>query len=201
MATNLRRIMARDGLTFEDVVAATELDERTLRGLVRGAEPIRMPARCISWPRAWAFRIDELFQPVGQAPRGNSIGPPTRWSKTCVAAMLHRFENWSEADFDELYSRFGTGGQLTEAGVLAAAEAMNAKRDLWRQVSVILESGEAELLANFVELLYRRATATCNRTRSSDSRATRLRPSPGTGRRRHGNRFIERLPLRRTARS
>ena len=54
--------------------------------------------------------------------------------------------NWSEGDFDELYSRFGTGGQLTEDGILAAAQAMNAKRDIWRQVSVILESGEAELL-------------------------------------------------------
>src|SRR3954471_23730303 len=36
VAGNLRRIMARDGLTFEQVVAATELDERTLRSLARG---------------------------------------------------------------------------------------------------------------------------------------------------------------------
>jgi hypothetical protein len=47
---------------------------------------------------------------------------------------------------------------LTEAGVLAAAETMNAKRHLLRRISVILESSEAELLAEFVELLYRRVT-------------------------------------------
>ena len=70
------------------------------------------------------------------------------------------FTNWSEADFDELYSRFGTGGQLTEDGVLAVAQAMNVKRDVWRQVSVILESGEAELLSQFVGVLYGRVTAT-----------------------------------------
>ncbi len=67
------------------------------------------------------------------------------------------FTDWSDAEFDELFSRFGTGGQLTESGVLAAAEAMNAKRDVWRQVNVILESGEADIFAEFVDVLYRRA--------------------------------------------
>jgi hypothetical protein len=75
-----------------------------------------------------------------------------------VAHHPHTFQNWSDADFDELYSRFGTGGQLTDSGVLAAAKAMNAKRDVLRQASVILESSESQLLADFVELLYRRAT-------------------------------------------
>ena len=37
IATNLRRLMARHGLTFVDVVEATGLDERTIRGVVRGA--------------------------------------------------------------------------------------------------------------------------------------------------------------------
>ena len=68
------------------------------------------------------------------------------------------FTAWSEADFDELYSQFGHGGPLAEAGVLTAAEAINAKRALLRQVSVILESSESELLADFVKLLYRRVT-------------------------------------------
>jgi hypothetical protein len=70
------------------------------------------------------------------------------------------FRNWSQGDFDELYSRFGTGGQLTEEGVLAAAQSTNVKRDLWRQVSVILESGEADLLSQFIGVLYGRVTAT-----------------------------------------
>jgi hypothetical protein len=68
------------------------------------------------------------------------------------------FHNWSEAEFDELYSRFGTGGQLTETGIAAAAQATNIKRNVWRQVSVILESGEAKLLTEFIELLYGRVT-------------------------------------------
>ena len=49
-------------------------------------------------------------------------------------------------------------GPLSEAGVVAAAEAINAKRALLRKVCVILESSESELLADFVKLLYRRVT-------------------------------------------
>ena len=75
-----------------------------------------------------------------------------------MAAHPDVFGNWFEADVDELYSRFGTGGQLTKSGILAAAAAMNAKRQLVRQVSVILESSEAKLLAEFVDILYRRVT-------------------------------------------
>jgi hypothetical protein len=52
------------------------------------------------------------------------------------------------------------GGQLTESGVLAAAEAMKARCDLWNQIGMILESGEADLLAEFVRLLYQRVTTT-----------------------------------------
>jgi transcriptional regulator with XRE-family HTH domain len=158
VAMNLRRLMARAGLTFEELVTATELDERTLRGLVRGKT--NPHARTLyKLAQGLGVEMDDLFRPPGRhAPRQfdratNSL------VEGVVAGHAETFANWSEADLDELYSRFGTGGQLTEEGVLAAAQAMNAKRDVGRQVSVILESGEAELLADFVELLYRRATA------------------------------------------
>ena len=79
--------------------------------------------------------------------------------KSIIEDHAATFASWTEADFDELYSRFGVGGPLTEEGILSAAQAMNAKRDINRQVSIILESGEAKLLAEFVDLLYRRVTA------------------------------------------
>jgi transcriptional regulator with XRE-family HTH domain len=158
VAGNLRRIMARDDLTFEQVVAATELDERTIRSLARGAG--HPHARTLhKLAQGLGVSIDELFQPVARtAPRRfdratNSV------VDNCVAQNAKLFRNWSQGDFDELYSRFG-GGQLTEEGVLAAAEATNVKHDLWRQVSVILESSEADLLSQFVGVLYGRVTPT-----------------------------------------
>ena len=65
------------------------------------------------------------------------------------------FEGWTEADFDELYSRFGTGGALTTS----AAEivmAMNRQRDVHQKVALLLESSEAQLLSGLVDLLYQK---------------------------------------------
>jgi len=159
VALNLRRLMARGGLTFEDVVQATELDERTLRGLVRGTT--NPHARTLfKLAQGLGVEMDELFrQATRYAPRqfdraANSL------VKNVVDQHAETFANWSDADFDELYSRFGVGGPLTEEGVLAAAQAMNANRRVNEQVNVILESGEAKLLAEFVDMLYRRVTAT-----------------------------------------
>ena len=158
VAFNLRRHMAREGLTFEDVVTATELDDRTVRGIVRGTN--NPHARTLhKLAQGLGIEIDDLFRPPGRhAPRQFDRATNTL-VESIIANHAEVFRNWSEADFDELYSRFGTGGQLTPEGIVAAAEAMNAKRDVWRQISVILESGEADLLANFIDLLYRRVTS------------------------------------------
>ena len=159
VAGNLRRIMARDDLTFEQVVAATQLDERTLRSLARGVT--HPHARTLHrLAQGLGVSIDELFQSVARTAPRRFDRATNSLVDGCVARHAQLFRNWSQGDFDELYSRFGTGGQLTEEGVLAAAQATNVKRDLWRQVSVILESGEADLLSQFVGLLYGRVTAT-----------------------------------------
>ena len=159
VATNMRRHMARAGLTFEDVVTATELDERTVRGIVRGTK--HPHARTLhKLAEGLGVTIDQLFQRGGQSPAQRFDRVTNSLVSSFVDAHPEMFRNWSDSEFDELYSRFGTGGQLTEAGIAAAAQATNTKRDVWRQVSIILESGEAKLLTEFVELLYGRVTVT-----------------------------------------
>ena len=157
ISTNLRRLMARQGLTFEEVVEASGLDERTVRALAHGTN--NPHARTVhKLAHGLGVSIDELFRPTDRISPRRFDRATNSLVESVVATNADLFKNWTEAEFDELYSRFGTGGQLTETGVLAEAEAVNAKRDVWRQVGIILESGEAELLAQFVELLYRRAT-------------------------------------------
>jgi transcriptional regulator with XRE-family HTH domain len=159
IAANVRRLMARDGLTFNDVVEMTGLDERTIRGLVRGAS--NPHARTLhKFAHGLGVSIDELFQPAGLLARQAFDRATNPLVQSVVQTQAALFDAWSPADFDELYSQFGAGGPLTDEGVAAAAEAINAKRALLRQVCVILESGESELLADFVKLLYRRATET-----------------------------------------
>ena len=158
VAGNLRRIMARDDLTYDQVVTATELDERTLRSLARGAT--HPHARTLhKLANGLGVSIDELFQPLGRFSPRQFDRATNSLVEACAAEHVEMFRDWSQHDFDELYSRFATGGQLTEEGILAAAQATNAKRNLWRQVSVILESGEAELLSQFVHVLYGRVTS------------------------------------------
>jgi transcriptional regulator with XRE-family HTH domain len=158
IATNVRRLMARLGLRYGDVVDATGLDERTIRGLVRGAS--KPHSRTLyKFAQGLDVSIDELFQasPAPQVAFDRATNPLVE----CVVRQSpHTFADWSDADFDELYSQFGVGGAMNESGVLAAAEAINAKRAVLQQASVVLESGESELLADFVRLLYRRVTLT-----------------------------------------
>lgn len=157
IATNVRRLMARHGLTYVDVVEATGLDERTVRGLARGTN--RPHARTLHRLAAGlGVSSDELFQPVAGSPRQFDRAT-NALVEAGVAAHPALFAGWSEADFDELYSRFGAGGALNEAGVVVAAEAMNAKRALLQQADVVLESGQSDLLASVIELLYRRVTS------------------------------------------
>jgi transcriptional regulator with XRE-family HTH domain len=163
--------MARDGLTFDDVVAATQLDERTLRAVARGRS--NPHARTLhKLAKGLGVAVDELFRMPGPSSARQFDRATNSLVQEVAARHRQLFENWTDVDFCELYSRFGAGGQLTESGVLTAAKAMNAKRDVLRQASVILESGEAELLAEFIELMYRRATIAASQQTESRAAAT-----------------------------
>ena len=151
IAWNVRRLMALHGLTFQDIVEATGLDERTLRGLVRGANnPHARTLHKLAY--GLGVPVDELFQACGVSPQQAFDEATNPAVESVVVDYAEVFHGWSSAELNELRSQFGTEGPLSEAGVLAAAEAINAKRALLQQVSVILESSESELLADFVKL-------------------------------------------------
>jgi hypothetical protein len=98
--------------------------------------------------------VDELYQSSG-SPRQAFDQATNPIVESVVHEHAEVFRDWSKAELDELTSQLGSG-PLSEAGILAAAEAINAKRAFLQQVCVILESSESELLSDFVELLYQR---------------------------------------------
>lgn len=152
---NVRRLMARWDMTQADVVQATGLDERTVRSFIRG--DARPHARTLhKLASGLGVAVDELFHDPRQAAAFDRATNPA------VAQVVDEhpqvFAGWTAAEFDELFSRVAVGGELTEAGALAAAQAMNERRQLMNQAAVILESDQADLLREFVALLYRRAT-------------------------------------------
>ena len=163
---NVRRLMARLGLTQAAVVAATGLDERTVRSLMRGnSQP---HARTLhKFAAGLGVEVDELFHDLREAPpdAGSAFGASAIFDRATNPAVAQAIEtspelfaDWRPADFDELFSRVAVGGELTEAGALAAAQAMNERRELLKQVALLLETSEAELLREIIAMLYRRAT-------------------------------------------
>ena len=147
--------MARSGLTLKQVVEVTGLCERTVKGLLSGRN--KPHARTLQrLAEGLHVDTDELFQnPSLLAHRLYDRG-----TNQAVDEVIDRhpewFAGWTDADFAELYSHFGTGGALTESGATSVVQAMNRKREVQQKVALLLESGEAELLTGLVDLLYQK---------------------------------------------
>lgn len=155
VASNVRRLMARTGLTLKQVVETTGLCERTVKGLLAGKN--KPHARTLHRLAAGlGVSTDELFQKPSLLAHRLFDRQTNPAVDEVVNSHPDWFEDWSESEFEELYSHFGTGGALSEAGAAGVVRAMNRKRDVHRKVALLLESGEAELLAGVIELLYQR---------------------------------------------
>ena len=155
-AENLRRLMARLGITVGQVVERTGLDERTVKGILSGANA-RPHARTLhQLASGLEVAVDELFQNPSLLAHRLFDRRTNPTVDELIAAEPDLFAGWSLAQFDELYSRFGLGGQLTAEGARAAVLAMNQRRELLAKAALLLESGQAELLSAIIELLHQR---------------------------------------------
>lgn len=65
------------------------------------------------------------------------------------------FRNWSDREWDELYSTFGVGGALSREGVIENAKSINQSRETRRQLNLVLETHLKETAIQMVESLYR----------------------------------------------
>lgn len=151
---NLRRHLARAGLTVAELSRRSGLDERTLKSLLGGSAGKPQARTLHRLAAGLGIPVDELLIPPG--------GPDEfdRQTNPLVAEVIAEhpvvFHGWTAADYRDLYSRMGTGGPLTREGALEWAHRLNGRRELLEKVALLLETGEAELLAGLVELLYRR---------------------------------------------
>lgn len=150
---NLWRLMAIEGLSIGQVAEKTGLDERTIRGILNGGnKPHAQTLHRLA--AGLGVQVDEFF-----------IGPAQllyrrfdQETNPLVAEMIENrrelFDNWREADFDELHSRVGTGGALTSEGVLESVRHMNHKHELHELLDIILESGQITFVDRMLKLIY-----------------------------------------------
>ena len=155
-ARNLRRLMARQGLTLGELADRSGLNLRTLKSLLRAET--RPHGRTLQRLAAGlGVPVDELFQDPSLLLHRLFDRRTNPVVDQVVEEQKELFQGWTEAEFDDLYSRFGHGGPLTRDGAITVARAINRRRTVQQQVSLLLETTESELLIGIVELLYRRA--------------------------------------------
>jgi transcriptional regulator with XRE-family HTH domain len=157
LSQNIRRLMAQQSLSYDELVEASGLDARTIRGLVRGASTPH--ARTLHRLAAGlGVPIDELFHSSDGSPEVEFDFATNPIIGEVAAAHPEIFAGWTTAEFRELASRFGVGGGLSEKGAIAAAHAMNAKRRTVEKLAVILESDQADLVTELVDMIFDRVT-------------------------------------------
>lgn len=150
--------MAREGLTLDEVVDRSGLDQRTIKGILAGVH--RPHARTLNrLASGLGVSADELFtDPSLLVHRFFD-----RQSNPLVDEVIEQhtdvFLGWTEGDFDELYSRFGAGGALSPDGVLSTARVMQRNRQTHRKLSLLLESGSGGLVADLIDVMYLRIAA------------------------------------------
>jgi transcriptional regulator with XRE-family HTH domain len=153
---NLLRLMAAAGLSVEQVTEKTGVDKRTIRAILNASHRPH-PRTLHRLAEGLGVSIDEFFLD----PSRLLFRRFDRQTNPVIAEALEShgelFAEWTEADFDELHSRVASGGPLRIEGALSAAQNMNRKRALMEKLSLLLETGNADLIAGIIELFYDKA--------------------------------------------
>jgi transcriptional regulator with XRE-family HTH domain len=153
---NLLRLMATVGLSVRGVAEQTSLDERTIRGILNGGnKPHAQTLHRLA--KGLGVKVDEFFVDPAQLLYRRF----DRHTNPVVAEVIETHgelvDGWTEADFDELHSRVGTGGSFTVHGALASIQQMNQKHELHDKLDLLLESSQAEVAAGILNVLYEKA--------------------------------------------
>ena len=154
---NLRRLMAERGLSTKDVIEITGLDRRTVGGILAGTHRTH-PRTITRLAESLEVSADEFFITPGQLVYRHFDAQTNAVVEEVVDEHPDLFQDWTEADFDELHSRMGTGGGLTRDGAVAAAEGMNHRRELHRKLDLLLETSHADVIGGMIDAAYERAT-------------------------------------------
>src|SRR5215475_5135475 len=125
-AENLRRLMAREGLTLADIISRSRLNHRTLKELLAGRRQPQ-PRTLHRLAGGLNVPVEELFQDPALLRHRLFDRHTNPVVDEIVESHPQMFHGWTAAEFDELYSRFGAGGALTSQGTLDAAQAMNRR--------------------------------------------------------------------------
>ena len=153
---NLLRLMASYGLSIYQVAERTQLDERTVRGILNGTNK----------PRAKSLRrladglgvsVDEFFLDPTQLFYRQLDHPANPVVEELMQTAPELFAGWRETDFAELLVRVEADDTRlsTRQDFVAAISEMNRRRSLHDQLELLLDSNQSETIAGILEVLCR----------------------------------------------
>lgn len=152
---NLRRLMSQMGLTMDHVVARSGLDHRTVLGILDGS---KRPQSQTLHRLAEGLEVsaDEFFVDPARLVYRRFDRETNPIVSEVVESRPELFEGWTEAEFEELHSRFGAGGALTAEGTIAVVEQMNRNRATHDKLALLLESNQADVIRGIIDLMHDR---------------------------------------------
>lgn len=156
---NLRRLMSQMELTIAEVSTRTGLDKRTIRGVLEGTKKPH-PKTIGRLAQGLSVAVDEFYLEPSQLLFRRFDRATNPLLDELVTANPDWFDGWTPVEFDELFSRFGTGGAMTREAVAEVVGKMNRKRELQEKLAVILETDQADLVADIIDSVYRRIQLT-----------------------------------------
>jgi transcriptional regulator with XRE-family HTH domain len=167
IAARIRTECIRRGWDLQEFAHRAGLSRTTVYNLERGHTSRPHTTTFGKVAAALDLPVDELFTAPASTSDFTLPDPPADDAPPCpfdvatnpavTDVMRERpqlFAGWSRDDVDELYSLFGTGGQLNRRGVVSAAEAINRKREAIRKLHVVLETHLRERAIDLIDILY-----------------------------------------------
>ncbi len=154
-AENLLRLMADQGLSIHQVVENTELDERTIRGILNATT--RPRARSLhQLAKGLGVSVDEFFLDPSQLLYRCLDHAANPLVEKLMQTEPKLFAGWTKLDYDSLLDHIATSNApRSRKHVVGAIREMNQKRELHGKLDLLLDSNQAETTVGILEVLCR----------------------------------------------
>jgi len=159
----IRQACLQRGWNQRELAARAGVSRTTLYQIERGGVSRPRPSTLKRIADALQVEIEEIAAEPFLSVRGQQASPSLRGrfdrsTNTSVDEVCEQspelFSGWSAGEWEELYSTFGTGGQLTPQGVVQTAVHINRKREVMHRLNVLLETHLRDVAVSLVDSLY-----------------------------------------------
>ncbi len=184
VGTRIRTLRLERGLTLAELARMSDCSRNALHRLEQGDVEVPRFSTITRLARALEIPVRSLVdadEPEAQADSRESVPEPSdsareqstrsAWDEAeqfdrstnnvvdeVYAQHPELFVGWTNENWQELYSVFGTGGALNYDGVIRMADRMNRRGETVRQLEVVLETHLAEVAERLVAALYQSIT-------------------------------------------